>query len=154
MFFKNSRLWVQHTPLVAIRDSILILLVTFIFRYSIHDWIEPYAVFHFFMVACVIIAIRYGYKLALLCLVISHFLGSYFFVKPYGSLGEVTTSDLIQAFNFFFVTVVAIGAIEKLQRIIYFQKLLIRVMQDRQRSMLFQQNILVHKLRKNFTHKN
>ena len=147
MLFKNSRLWVQHTPLVAARDSFLILLAAFIVRYAIQDWIEPYAVFHFFMVACVVVAIRYGYQPAFACLIASYFLGNYFFIEPFGTFGEVTTSDLIEAFNFFFVTAIAIGVIEKLQRTIHSQKLLIKVMGDRQRSMLFRQNELIQKLR-------
>jgi K+-sensing histidine kinase KdpD len=130
MKFKNARLWVQHTPLVAVRDSFLILLAAFLVRYGLHDFIEPYAVFHFFMVACIIVAIRYGYKMAFICLIVSYFLGSYFFVKPYGQFGEITTSDLIQAFNFFFVAAVSI-----------------LVMQDRQRSMLYRKNELINKLR-------
>ena len=147
MKFKNARLWVQHTPLVAARDSFLILLAAFLVRYGLHDFIEPYAVFHFFMVACIIVAIRYGYKMAFICLIVSYFLGSYFFVKPYGQLGEITTSDLIQAFNFFFVAAVSILVIEKLQRVIYAQKLLIKVMHDRQRSLLYRKNELINKLR-------
>ena len=147
MFFKNSRLWVSHTPLVAARDSVLILLGTFTLRYSLHDFIEPYGAFHFFMVACLFVAVRYGYKAAFLCLFASYFLGNYFFIHPYGQFGEVTLSDFIQAFDFFLVTAVSIGVIEKLQRTIYAQKLLIHVMQDRQRSLLYQKNDLVSKLR-------
>ena len=147
MQFKNSRLWVQHTTFVVARDSFLILWVAFLMRYELHDLIEPYAVFHFFMVACIVVAIRYGYKAAFTCLAASYFLGSYFFVQPYGQLGEITTSDLIQAFNFFFVTAISILIIEKLQSAIYAQKLLIQVMQDRQRSLLYQKNELVHKVR-------
>jgi len=148
MQFRNSRLWVQHTPLVVARDSFLILLAAFLVRYFLHDLIEPYAVFHFFMVACIVIAIRYGYQAAFACLIASYFLGNYFFVKPYGQFGAITTSDLIQAFNFFFVAAVAVLVIEKLQRVIYAQKLLIKVMHDRQRSLLFQKNDLVNKVRK------
>jgi K+-sensing histidine kinase KdpD len=147
MKFKNARLWVQHTPLVAARDTFLILLAAFLLRYGLHEVIQPYAVFHFFIVACIIVAVRYGYKMAFMCLIASHFLGTYFFVKPYGELGIITTSDLIQAFNFFFVTAISILVIEKLQRVIYAQKLLIKVMQDRQRSMMYRKNELLNKLR-------
>lgn len=130
------------------RDSSLILLAAFLVRYALHELIEPYAVFHFFIVACIIVAIRYGYKAAFICLSVSYFLASFFFVKPYGQFGDVTTSDLIQAFNFFFVTAIAILVIEKLQRTIYSQKLLIQVMQDRQRSLLYRKNDLVNKIRR------
>jgi K+-sensing histidine kinase KdpD len=147
MKFKNARLWVQHTPLVAARDGLVILLAAFLVRHGLHEVIEPHAVFHFFMVACIVVAIRYGYKMAFVCLIASYFLGNYFFVKPYGQFGDITTSDLIQAFNFFFVAAVSILVVEKLQRVIYSQKLLIKVMQDRQRSLLYQKNELIHKLR-------
>jgi K+-sensing histidine kinase KdpD len=99
------------------------------------------------MVACLIVSIRYGYKAAFACLFASYALGNYFFVKPYGQFGEITTADLIQAFNFFLVTGVAILLIEKLQRTIYSQKLLIHVMRDRHRSLLYRKNELVNKLR-------
>jgi len=145
--FKNSRLWVQHTPMIAARDSICIIFATFMARYYLHKWIEPYAPFHFFMVSCIFVAFRYGYKAALPCLTVSYFLGNYFFVKPYRTFGEIATSDLIQASSLFFVTMFAIGVIEKLQRTAYSQKLLIQVIQDRQRSLLYQQNELLHKLR-------
>jgi K+-sensing histidine kinase KdpD len=148
MQFKNSRLWVQHKSLVVVRDSFLILLAAFLVRYALHDLIEPYAVFHFFMIACIIVAIRYGYKAAFVCLLVSCFLGSYFFVKPYGEFGEITTSDLIQAFNFFFVAAISILVIEKLQRVIYSQKLLIHVMHDRHRSLLYRKNELIDELRR------
>jgi K+-sensing histidine kinase KdpD len=147
MYFKNSRLWVQHSSLVVFRDSVLIVLSAFLIRYALHDVIQPYAVFHFFIVACVIVAIRYGYKAAFLSLLTSYFLGNYFFVKPFGQFGDITTGDLIQAFNFFFVTAISIGAIEKLQRTIYSQRLLIQVMRDRQRSLLYRMNDLTVKVR-------
>ena len=116
-------------------------------RYFLHKWIEPYAAFHFFMIACIAVAFRYGYKSAIPCLMVSYFLGNYFFVKPYRTFGEIETSDLIQAFSFFFVTLFSIFLIEKLQRTVYSQKLLIQVMQDKQLSLLYQQNELAHKIR-------
>jgi K+-sensing histidine kinase KdpD len=147
MILKNSRLWVQHRPWVVARDSFLILLVASVARYALRELIEPYAVFHFFIIACLIVAVRYGYRAAFVCLVVSVFVGNFFFVKPYNTFAQITTSDLIPALNFFFVTGVAVVVIEKLQRTIYAQKLLIKIMSDRQRSMLFRQNDLVQKLR-------
>jgi len=133
--------------MVVIRDSTWIVLVAFLIRYALQELIKPFAVFHFFMVACVIIVVRYGYKAAFASLIVSYALGSYFFVKPYGQFGEVMVADLIQAFNFFFVTAIAIVVIEKLQRTIYSQKLLLKVMTDRHRSMLYRKNELVNRLR-------
>jgi len=132
---------------VVVRDSFVILLVAFVVRYALHDLIEPYAVFHFFIIACLLVAVRYGYRAAFVCLLVSVFVGNFFFVKPYNTFGQITTSDLIPALNFFFVTGIAVVVIEKLQRTIYAQKLLIKIMSDRKRSMLFRQNDLVQKLR-------
>jgi K+-sensing histidine kinase KdpD len=147
MYFKNSRLWVQHRPSVVVRDSILILLGTFVLRYAIHDLIEPYGAFHLFMVACIVVAIRYGYKAAIACQIASLFLANFFFVKPYGSWGPITDADFIKMFDFLLVTGVAVLLIERLQRTVYSQKLMILVMRDRKRSTLFRQNELLQKLK-------
>jgi len=50
----------------------------FLIRYLLQPYIEPYAPFHFFIVACLFISYLYGYKLALIATVISSLLGSYF----------------------------------------------------------------------------
>lgn len=147
MKIKNSKSWVRHSPWVIVRDSVAILLFTFLFRYAIHDLIEPYAPFHFFIVACLFIAFRYGYKAALSVLVVSSFLAIYFFIQPYRTLGNPSTQDIIQIFNFWFVTLVAIAMIERLRRIVYSQRLIIRIMNDRQRSLLFRKNELLSKMR-------
>lgn len=149
MKIKNSRRWVKHSPWVIVRDSTGILLFAFLLRYAIHDFIEPYAPFHFFILASLLISIRYGYKAALSALVISSILASYFFVKPYKTIGMPTLQDMIQICNFWLVTLVAISVIEKLQRTIYSQKLIIKIMNDRQRSLLFRKNELLSKLRTN-----
>lgn len=147
MKIKNSRRWVRHSSWVIVRDSVGVLLFAFLLRYAIHDWIQPYAAFHFFIVACLLIAIRYGYKAALTALVISSGAGTYFFIQPYKSFDVPTVQDMIQITNFWFVTLVAIAVIEKLQRTIYAQKLLIKIMNDRHRSILFRKNELLTKLR-------
>ena len=147
MQFKNSRLWVEHKFWVIARDSMAILGAAFLVRYAMHTYLEPYAPFHFFIIACLLIAIRYGYRAALLSLLSSVFLGEYFFIAPYASVGEITNTDLIQVFNFVLVTVISIVVIEKLQRNIYSQKLLIKIMEDRHRSMLVRKNALTYKLR-------
>jgi K+-sensing histidine kinase KdpD len=147
MKIKNSRRWVRHSPWVIVRDTFGILLFAFLLRYAIHDFIEPYAPFHFFILACLFISIRYGYKAAVSGVVIGSILATFFFVKPYNSFGILTEQDIIQIFNFWLVTLVAIFVIEKLQRTIYSQKLIIKMMNDRQRSLLFRKNELLSKLR-------
>lgn len=147
MELKNARLWSPHSIFSTFWNSCAAVITAFAVRYYLHDWIEPYAPFHFFIIACIWVAIRYGYKAALLSLLVCYLLGGYFFIKPYQVVGVISKADFIQAFIFFFVTAVAIGVIEKLQRTIYSQKLLIQVMHDQQRSMLYQRNEVEHKLR-------
>ncbi len=148
MLFKNSRLWVPHRARVIARDCMLILSAAFLLRYAAHDLLQPYAPFHFFIVACLAIAVRYGHTAALICLAISMVIGNYFFVQPYYNFsGHINTSDWIINLTFFLVTGTAIAVIEKLQRTIYSQKLLIKIMKDQQRSMLFRQNELIQKMK-------
>lgn len=147
MELKNARLWNRYSTWEAVRDSALAITAAFAIRYYLHDWIEPYAPYHFFMVACIAVAIRHGYKTAFLSLCVCVFLGNFFFIKPYFRVGQLSRSDLIQVLNFFMVTTIAIGVIEKLQRTICSQRLLIQVMNDRHRSMLYQRNELEYRLR-------
>lgn len=147
MKFKNSNYWVRHSPLIAARDSTLIILVAFVFRYALQEFIQPYVPFHFFLVGCFIIAFRYGYKVALVALLISTLLGIYFFIAPYNSFDLPTIGDIIQIVNFDVVAVLAILLIERLQRTIYSQRLLINVMRDQNRTELFKENDLLLKLR-------
>lgn len=143
MRIKNSKNWVRHSLGYSFGGALLILWFAFLLRVVVHPFIEPYAPFHLFIVACTLIAYMYGYKLALLSVFISTFIGGYFFIKPYNNLGpltEINPSDWIQFFNFFLVTVVAIFIIEKLQRNICERSLLLKVMQSRYRIELLKKN--------------
>ena len=99
------------------------------------------------MVACLVTAARYGYIASLCSLVISSFLGIYFFVKPYNTIEMPEVTDLIQIANYMIVTFAGILIIEKLQRTIYAQKLLIGVMEDHHRTTLVTKNDLAYEVK-------
>lgn len=124
--------------------SCAILLVAFFVRYAIQPLIEPYAPFHFFIVACLFIAYLYGYQMALIATAISAFAGSFFFVKPYFTLSLASVEDVIQFFNFTFVAVISILVIEKLQRMVYAHQMVLKIMQSRYKISLFRENDRIH----------
>jgi len=140
MRIQNSKSWVKYSLGDAVLGSLTFLLGAFILRYLLQTVIEPYAPFHFFIVACLFIAYLYGYQLALLAVLISALLGSYFFVKPYFTLGPASVSDVIQFVNFTSVTVVAILIIEKLQRTIYGREVVLKIMDSRHKISLYREN--------------
>ena len=123
--------------------------VAFLIRYVLQPYIEPYAPFHFFIVACLFIAYLYGYKLALVATVISALLGSYFFVKPYFTLGPASVSDVIQFFNFAFVTAISVLLIERLQRTAYARDMMLKIMESRHKITLYRENDRIYFSKKN-----
>jgi len=140
MRIQNSKSWVKYSFGNAVLGSSALLLTAFVLRYAVQPLIEPYAPFHFFIVACLFIAYRYGYQLAFLATLISAFLGSFFFVKPYFTLGPASVSDVIQFLNFTFVTMIAILIIEKLQRSVYAHHMVSKIMESRHKISLYREN--------------
>lgn len=140
MRIQNSKSWVKYSFREAALGSFGLLFGAFVMRYALQPAIEPYAPFHFFIVACLFIAYRYGYQLAIVATLISAFLGSYFFVKPYFTIGPASVSDVIQFSNFSFVTLVAILIIEKLQRTIYGREMVLKIMDSRHKISLYREN--------------
>ena len=140
MRIQNSKSWVKYPLGDAVLGSFALLLSAFIVRYLLHPFIEPYAPFHFFIVACLFISYLYGYQLALVAVLISALSGSYFFVKPYFTLGPASMSDVIQFLNFISVTVVSILIIEKLQRTIYGREMVLKIMDSRHKISLYREN--------------
>jgi len=150
MRINNSKFWVPYSLRKSLLGSGLILLFAFLIRLGLHEAIEPYAPFHFFIVACIAIAYLYGYKLALIGVAISTILGGFFFIKPYFSFGTPAPSDWLQFLNFGVVTIIAILVIENLQRNIYGRALILKVMQSRYRIALLKENdthFLLNKLK-------
>jgi K+-sensing histidine kinase KdpD len=140
MRIQNSKSWVKYSFGDAVLGSVVLLLGAFVVRYALQPWIEPYAPFHFFIVACLFIAYLYGYKLALLSTLISALAGSFFFVKPYFTLGPTAVSDVIQFINFTSVTAISVVIIEKLQRTIYARRMVLKIMESRHKISLYREN--------------
>jgi len=140
MRIQNSKSWVTYSFGDALLGSSVLLLIAFIVRYVLQTLIEPYAPFHFFIVACLFIAYLYGYRLALVATLISAFLGSFFFVKPYFTLGPASVTDAIQFLNFASVTLISIFIIEKLQRTVYARQMVLKIMKSRHKISLHREN--------------
>ena len=118
----------------------MLLLAAFLVRVLLHPYIEPYAPFHFFIVACLVIAYLFGYKLALLGVLASALIGNYFFIKPYADFGTISPSDVIQFLTFSSVTVLAIFFIEQLQRTVYGRNTVVKILKSRQKIALQREN--------------
>jgi hypothetical protein len=140
MRIQNSKSWVKYSFGDAVLGSLALFLGAFVVRYALQPLIEPYAPFHFFIVACLFIAYLYGYQLALLSTLISAVAGSFFFVKPYFSLGPAAVSDVIQFINFASVTAISVLIIEKLQRTIYARQMVLKIMESRHKISLYREN--------------
>jgi hypothetical protein len=140
MRIQNSKSWVKYSFGDAVLGSVALLLGAFVVRYALQPWLEPYAPFHFFIVACLFIAYLYGYQLALIATLISALVGSFFFVKPYFTLGPAAVSDVIQFINFTSVTAISVLIIEKLQRTIYARQMVLKIMESRHKISLYREN--------------
>jgi K+-sensing histidine kinase KdpD len=149
MRIQNSKSWVRFSFQQSVLGAALMLGCAFLIRYALQPYIEPYAPFHFFIVACLFIAYLYGYKLALAATVISAFLGSYFFVKPYFTLGPASMSDVIQFVNFSFVTFISVLIIERLQRTAYARDMMLKIMESRHKITLYRENDRIYFSKKN-----
>lgn len=140
MRIKNSKFWVGYSLTQSVVYSLLLLGIAFIARVLLHPYIEPYAPFHFFIVACLFIAYFFGYKLALIGAFISALVGNYFFIRPYVQFGPISTTDLIQFFTFALVAVIAIYVIEQLQRTAYARNMVVKIMKSRHKISLQREN--------------
>lgn len=140
MEIKNSKNWVKFSQEQAFLGTCFITLVAFVIRYVLHPYIEPYAVFHFFIVGCLLIQYLYGYKFSVFSILISVGLGNYFFVPPYGTFDEISHKDLIVSLNFAVVTGVAVAFMESLRRSVYARELLLKVMESRHKISLHREN--------------
>ena len=140
MRIKNALLWQDYTPYQALIGTVFITLTAFGLRYILHPIIEPYAVFHFFIVGCLSIQYLFGYKFSVPSMVVATVLAEYYFIAPYGEFNSLGRKDLVIALNFLMVTAVAIIFMEKLRRAAYAQELLLKVMDSRHKVSLQREN--------------
>jgi K+-sensing histidine kinase KdpD len=140
MRIKNSKSWVNYSFSHSVLGSAMLLLVAFTARMVLQPYIEPYAPYHFFIVACLLISYFYGYKLALVAVLISSLMGDYFFIQPYADFGTIALSDVIEFLTFSSVAVVATFFIERLQRTVYARNTVLKIMKSRQTIALQREN--------------
>ena len=148
MEIKNSRNWVKFSQEQAFWGTCSITLLAFAVRYLLHPYIEPYAVFHFFIVGCLLIQYLYGYKFSAFAICFSIGLGNYFFVAPYGTFDQVSHKDLIVSLNFAVVTGVAVAFMESLRRSVYARELMLKVMASRHKISLHRENDRIYYAKK------
>jgi hypothetical protein len=131
MKIQNSNSWVVHALPQQLMGTLGITLAAFALRSAIHPLIQPYGVFHFFIVGVLIVQYLFGYRMALLSVLISLALGEIYFIEPYGQVSNLTDKDLIISLNFVLVILPAIFLMENLQRTLYGRQLLNKVNDSR-----------------------
>lgn len=117
-----------------------IIFAAFVVRYFLHPYLEPYVPFHFFILGCLLVQYLYGYKFAIISVLISAALGEYYFVQPYNSFDVLSFSDLIITINFSLVAFAAIAFMEPLQRSLFSRDLLLKVLDSRHKISLYREN--------------
>jgi hypothetical protein len=138
---KNARSWSPFSRIAAFGAAALVTAVAFGIRYLIHPWVEPYAPFQVFLLACIVSEYYFGIGPALLSLAMGGVLGTYYFVRPYQTFAAmITRSDIIVTGNFVLVSVFVIALIEILRRTLYTNQLLLKVSQSRHRISLYREN--------------
>jgi hypothetical protein len=127
MMIQNIKRWSKFSPIESLMGTLALTLLAFLIRYSLSVIIQPFAVFHFFILSCLATQYFFGYKYAFLGVLISVLAGEYFFVEPIGTFDQLLTKDIIISLNFIMVTGAAILLMEILQRGIYARELMLKV---------------------------
>lgn len=140
MRIRNSKHWRRHSPAQAWLGTVLIVAGAFTIRYSLHRFVEPFAVFHFFTVGCLLIEFLFGYQFAVPSMLVSVALAEYFFIEPYGSFSDPTRKDYLISLNFIGITGLTVVFIEHLQRNKYARELLLKAMASRYQISLEREN--------------
>jgi len=136
----NARNWSRYSRVRCVAGSLIITAAALLVRFALHGYIEPFGVFHIFIISTLAVQYLYGYKYSIMVMVLSVLLGEYFFVKPYGEFSFLSIKDLIISMNFVAVTGVAIFMMERLQRLLYAQTLTHKVNESRQIILLQREN--------------
>lgn len=131
MEIQNARRWSRFSPLESLTGTLGLTLAAFLIRDSLSLWLNPYAVFHFFILSCLATQFFFGLRYAIGALLISVLLGEYYFVEPIGTFDALHDKDIIVSVNFMMVTFTAILLMEKLQRSAYARELLLKVSESR-----------------------
>lgn len=140
MDIRNSSRWVEFNVWEQWLGTLGLTMVAFALRSGLQPVLAPYGVFHFFILAVLIVQHFFGYRMALLSTVLSVFLGEVYFVEPYGEMSHWTDKDLILSLNFVLVVLPAIYLLEKLHRTLYASQLLHKINGSRLRVSLRREN--------------
>lgn len=132
---KNSKNWTPGTPLTRLCIGLLITILAFTIRKSIHPFVQPNVPFHLVVVGAIVTEFFVGIAVAFLSLAIGLVLAFYYFIPPYDVFTAVTTSDLIIIANNVIVASTAIILLEYLRRANYSSKLTSQVATSQRRSL-------------------
>lgn len=120
--------------------TLIVISAALLIRFALHDYIKPLGVYPIFIISTLVVQYRYGYKYSILALAASVFLAEYYFVEPYGEFSFLSFKDIVITIDFVMVVGFAIFLIERLQRLVYAQKLLRKVNESRQVILLHREN--------------
>lgn len=132
---KNSKNWTPGTPLTRLCIGLLITILAFTIRKTIHPFVQPNVPFHLVVVGAIVTEFFVGIAVAFISLAIGLVLAFYYFIPPYGVFTAVTTSDLIIIANNLIVASTAIILLEYLRRANYSSKLTAQVATSQRRSL-------------------
>ena len=150
MKIQNASRWQPYQAWQAWVGTTLCVAVAFFVRLALQPVVGPYGVFHLFILACVVVQYHFGYRFALLAMVVSAFLGECYFVEPSGtlSLDDWEHKDFVITLYFFLVTSVVLAFMERLQRSHHARDLLFKVLASRHRISLQRENDRLYYARK------
>lgn len=108
--------WCKKSNCEAAIASLMALIVAFVVRWSFHPFLGSGIPTLTFMLATLWVALRYGYRWAIVELVGGFVVATYFFVEPYNSFAMPSTQDLFRMIYFFSIALLVICVFEKTNR--------------------------------------
>lgn len=145
---KNAKRWAKGSLLARYGGALLITLVAFAIRKTIHPYIQPHAPFQFVIVASIITEFFAGIAPAILSLTVGMVLGAYFFVMPFNVFDGVGSDDVIVVINNLSIAIISVILLEYLRRAQYSTRLTFNVINSQRRSLLEVYNQVLYQQRK------
>ena len=130
MLIKNSKNWAENTY-KAYLIAILGVGVAWFIRFQLHPVLKSNLPILFFIVNTIYVTYKFGYRPAILTVLISIPLGYYFFVPPFNSFEINDPMDMLTVVVYLLFFMITVFIIEKLQRERYRSALIARVCESR-----------------------
>jgi len=130
MVIKNSKNWTENTY-KAYLIAVLGVGVAWFIRLQLHPVLQSNLPIIFFIINTIFIAYKFGFRPAILTVLISIPLGYFFFIPPFNSFELNDPMDMLTIFIYLLFFLVTVFIIEKLQRERYRAALIARVCESR-----------------------